>query len=97
MGNQNQSSQQEINIVDNLIGAEYSNAMQVVHGKDEFLMTFFNIVPPSGRVCGKIVMGPGHFKRTINTLLNNLEKYEKQFGKIEEAESPKRGIGFETN
>lgn len=84
----------EIKIVDNSAGGEYANAMQVVHSKDEFLMTFLNIVPPSGRVGAKLISSPGHFKRMVAALNDNLKKYEEKFGKIEEAESPKSEIGF---
>jgi hypothetical protein len=91
MPEQNQS---EIKIADNFAGGEYANAMQVIHSKDEFLMTFINIVPPSGRVCSKIISSPGHFKRIVVALNENLSKYEEKFGKIEEAENPKNEIGF---
>lgn len=91
MSEQNQA---EIKITDNSAGGEYANAMQVVHSKDEFLLTFLNIVPPSGRVCSKIISSPGHFKRMIAALNDNLKKYEDKFGAIEEAESPKSEIGF---
>ncbi len=86
---------QEIKIQDNFAGGEYANAMQVTHGKEEFLLTFFNIVAPAGRVCGKIITSPGHMKRMISALQDNLSKYEAQFGKVEEAENPKEGIGFQ--
>ena len=84
----------EIKITDNFAGGDYANAMQVVHNKDEFLLNFLNIVSPSGRVCGKIITTPGHLKRMISALNDNLEKYEKQFGPIEQSESPKKEIGF---
>lgn len=84
----------EIKITDSFAGGEYANAMQVVHNKDEFLINFLNIVSPSGRVCGKIITSPGHFKRMILALNDNLNKYEQQFGPIKEAESPKKEIGF---
>lgn len=91
MSEQNQG---EIKIADNSAGGEYANAMQVAHGKDEFLLTFLNIVPPSGRVCAKIISSPGHFKRMLAALNDNLKKYEDKFGIIEETETPKSEIGF---
>ncbi len=97
MADQNQpipGGQMEIKIADNFAGGEYANAMQVSHSKDEFIMTFLNIIPPSGRVCGKIITSPGHIKRMISALNDNLKKYEEKFGSITESESPKEGIGF---
>jgi len=87
----------EIKIADNLAGGEYANAMQASHTKDEFLLTFFNIVSPSGRVCGKIITSPGHLKRMIAALSDNLKKYEAAFGVVTESESPKQEIGFKAN
>jgi hypothetical protein len=86
----------QIQIKDGFAGAEYANAMQVGHNKEEFMMTFLNIVAPAGRVVGKIITSPGHFKRIIRAMEDNLNKYEASFGKVEEAESPKDEIGFKT-
>ena len=91
---ENQNQPVEIKIADNFAGGEYANAMQVAHGKEEFLLTFFNIVAQSGRVCGKIIVSPGHLKRMIMALTDNLKKYEEKFGAVEAAESPKTEIGF---
>ncbi len=85
----------DLKIQDNFAGGEYANAMQVIHGKEEFLITFFNIVSPTGRVCSKIITSPGHLKRMISALQDNLSKYEQKFGKVEAAESPKKEIGFQ--
>lgn len=84
----------EIKIADNFAGGEYANAMQVSHNKEEFILTFLNILPPSGRVCGKIITSPAHLKRMVEALKDNLQKYEKQFGAVESAKGPKEEIGF---
>ena len=92
--NQNQSKQ--IQIADNLPGAEYANAMQVNHNKEEFQLFFFNILG-SGRVISKIITNPGHFKRMVAAMQDNLKKYEDRFGKIEEADAPEeKEIGFKS-
>lgn len=85
---------QEIKIVDNIPGAEYSNMMQVRHNKDEFHLFFANIMPPTGRIVSKIVTSPGHMKRIMAAMQDNLKKYEDQFGQIDEAEAP-ASLGFE--
>ncbi|OGY45636.1 MAG: hypothetical protein A2744_03035 [Candidatus Buchananbacteria bacterium RIFCSPHIGHO2_01_FULL_44_11] len=87
---------QQIQIRDNLAGGEYANAMQVSHSKEEFLLTFLNIAPPTGRVCGKIITNPGHLKRMIAALQDNLKMYEKNFGNVEPAASPKQDFGFKS-
>ena len=95
MTNQNnQPQKKEIKIADNIPGAEYSNAMQVNHNKDEFQLVFLNIFGGSGRVAGKIVTSPGHYKRMIMAMQDNLNKYEDNFGEIKEASAPDKEIGF---
>lgn len=86
---------QEIKIADNLPGAEYANAMQVNHNRDEFQMMFLNILGVTGRVTGKIISSPGHFKRMLAAMQDNLKKYEEQFGEIKEVAGPNnKEIGF---
>ena len=85
---------QEIKIADNIPGAEYANAMQINHNKDEFQMMFLNILGLSGRVTGKIITSPGHFKRIIAAMEDNLKKYEERFGQVKEAKGLDKEIGF---
>ena len=92
--NQPQPKQQQIQIKDGFAGGEYANGMQIAHGKEEFILTFLNILPPSGRVCGKIITSPGHLKRMIVAMNSNLKQYEEKFGAVEVAESPREEIGF---
>lgn len=87
-------SKQQLKIVDNIPGAEYANAMQVNHNRDEFQLMFFNLMGLNGRVTGKIITTPGHFKRIIAALHENLLKYEKQFGEVKEAPGLDSEIGF---
>jgi len=95
MANNNQTKKQEIKIADNIPGAEYANAMQVNHNKDEMHLMFINLMGGSGRVTGKIITSPGHFKRMIAAMQDNLKKYESQFGEVKESVSPEgKEIGF---
>jgi len=87
---------QKIQISDNIAGGEYANATQITHNKEEFLLTFLNIVPPTGKVVGKVIASPGHLKRIISALQDNLKKYESIFGVVQQADSPKDEIGFKT-
>jgi hypothetical protein len=93
-----QPQKQEIKIADNIPGAEYANAMQVNHNKDEFQIMFLSIMGMSGRVTGKVMTNPGHFKRMVNAMNENLKKYEDNFGEIKESISPaEKEIGFKTS
>ncbi|PIP33380.1 DUF3467 domain-containing protein [Candidatus Falkowbacteria bacterium CG_4_10_14_0_2_um_filter_48_10] len=87
-------NKQEIKIADNLPGAEYANAMQINHNQDEFQLFFLNIAGLSGRVVGKIITSPGHCKKMIAALSENLRRYEERFGPIKQAPDAEREIGF---
>lgn len=71
--------------------------MQVSHNKEEFIMDFMNVLPPTGTLAARIISSPGHAKRIARALAQNIEQYEKSHGKIVEAESPSQQIGFQTN
>ena len=88
--------QMQIKISDDVLKGNYANAMQVAHTKEEFLLDFMNLSPHQGVgvVSSRIIMSPGHVKRVIAALQDNLKKYENQFGKIEEASAPSGDIGF---
>lgn len=85
---------QEIKIADNIPGAEYSNLAQINHNKEEFQLVFANIAGATGRVVAKVITSPGHFKRLISAMTDNLKKYEDKYGLVKEAEELDKEIGF---
>ena len=91
---QQQSQQVQIKASDEKLKGEYSNVMQILHTKEEFVLDFMNVFPPTGTLNSRIILSPGHLKRMVKAMEENLKKYENDFGQIEEAESPK-AIGFQ--
>ncbi|PIP25180.1 MAG: hypothetical protein COX34_00040 [Candidatus Nealsonbacteria bacterium CG23_combo_of_CG06-09_8_20_14_all_36_12] len=89
-----QPQQIQIKAKDDDLKGSYSNLMQVLHTKEEFMLDFFLISPPTGVLASRVIMSPGHLKRMVKALQENLGKYEEKFGKIEEAEAPEAKIGF---
>lgn len=96
--------QQNINIKipDEMLKGTYANNMFVSHNKEEFVLDFINIsfFPPPGQgiETAKIITSPGHYKKMLSAMQENLKRYEEQFGKIEEAASPASSeIGFKTS
>lgn len=81
-----------------LRGGVYCNLLQVTHTKEEFILDFMMVTPPIGAVVSRVVMSPGHMKRTILALQGNLQKYESKFGGLVEAPLPveERHIGYKT-
>jgi uncharacterized protein DUF3467 len=82
----------KINIPPGLLGGVYSNNMVVTHTKEEFILDFLMVVPPAGTVTSRVVVSPGHVKRILATLQENISKYESTFGTIQIAEEPKGKI-----
>ncbi len=90
----NGSQEVKVNFPQQLQGGVYSNNLVVSHSKEEFIMDFMMIAPPSGSVTARVIISPGHMKRMIAALEDNVKKYEGKFGKIEKAEEPKGELGF---
>lgn len=88
----------QIKISDEVLKGAYANAMQVLHSQEEFVLDFMNLSPQQGVgiVNSRVIMSPGHLKRVISALQDNLKKYEERFGKIAEADAPSE-LGFKTN
>ena len=90
-----QGKQIQVSFPEHLKGGAYCNNMIVSHTKEEFIMDFMVIAAPTGAVTARVIVSPGHMKRMIRALQDNLKKYEDAFGKIAEAEEPGKGkIGF---
>ena len=77
----------------------YSNLMMVSNKKEEFILDFLMVLPPEGVLSSRVIVSPDHLKRMVKTFQTSIEKYEKQFGRIEDAkesEESKEKIGFVT-
>ncbi len=90
----NEGQKINVNFPPALQGGVYANNMIVTHSREEFVMDFLMVAPPAGAVNARVIVSPGHMKRMLAALQDNISKYEKKFGKIETAEEPKAEIGF---
>jgi hypothetical protein len=86
--------QLQIKVLDNDLKGIYSNLMQIVHTKEEFIFDFFFNAPPQGILASRVILNPAHAKRMAMALAENVKKYEEHFGKIAETEMPEEKIGF---
>ncbi|HVP80873.1 MAG TPA: DUF3467 domain-containing protein [Thermodesulfobacteriota bacterium] len=82
----------KVNFPPELHGGVYSNNMVVTHTKEEFILDFLMVVPPAGTVTARVIVSPGHMKRILVALQENISKYENAFGTIQIAEEPKGKI-----
>ena len=74
----------------------YANNMFVAHTKEEFVIDFIFMDPQMGSVVSRVITSPGHMKRIVSALDDNIKKYEMKMGVIEQAPAPDGGkiIGF---
>jgi hypothetical protein len=84
-------NQMRVKITDEILRGVYANQMVVTHTKEEFILDFVNVFPPEGIVNARIIISPGHLKRVIRALGDNVRKYEEHFGEIPEAAAPGSG------
>jgi hypothetical protein len=89
-----EQKQIKIKAKDEDLKGKYSNLMQVFHTKEECMLDFFLVSPPEGMLSSRVIMSPGHLKRMLKVLAENIEKYEAKFGKVEQSEQQEGGIGF---
>jgi len=87
-------AKQEIQIAfpDELKGGSYANSMLVAHTKEEFIVDFLLVAPPTGAVTSRVILSPGHMKRVLAALEESVAKYENMYGTIVEAEAPQANI-----
>ena len=77
-----------IKITDEILRGAYANNMVVAHTKEEFFVDFINVIPPQGIVTARVIISPGHMKRILKALSENIGKYETKYGEISEAPEP---------
>ena len=78
----------KVDLPKELIGGVYSNNMAVSHSREEFILDFLMLAPPTGAVTARVIVSPGHIKRIYNALRENISRYEQKFGTIQTAEVP---------
>ena len=70
----------------------YSNLAIISHSPTEFVIDFAASLPglAGPQITNRIIMSPEHAKRLMHALVDNVSKYENQFGTIHlEGEQPK--------
>ena len=90
----NQQQQIQVKMPDDMLKGVYANMMQVMHTQEEFVLDFMDIFPPNGIVASRVILSPGHLKRMVAALQENLQKYEQSFGTVKQADAPSSRIGF---
>lgn len=90
--------QVRIEINDDVADGVYSNLAFITANKSEIILDFARFLPGNtrGRIVSRMVMSPTNAKGLLVSLTEAVEKFEKQFGKIE-ADRDDKNIGFQIN
>jgi hypothetical protein len=94
-GKKDQPFEIKIQLDDATAQGIYVNFLSVLHNKAEFVMDFGRIVPgkPDVKIQSRLITNPVAFKQIVKTLVENLERYESQFGAVEaDFPPPPKGI-----
>jgi len=89
-----QANKIQVKMPEQLQGGAYSNNLVIAHNKEEFIMDYIFVVPPTGTVTARVITSPGHMKRIVKALQRSLEKYEDTFGEIQEIPEQKLQLGY---
>ena len=83
-------NQLNIELPEEVAEGVYSNLAIISHSHTEFVLDFIRIMPnvPKAKVKSRVVLTPPHAKRLMRALMDNVKKFETQFGPINEPEQP---------
>ena len=80
-----------------LVG-QFCNLVMFHHSAEEFTLQFIYVFPnvPQGKLASSVIVTPGHAKRIVRALSENISRYEAQYGPIREAPEPNPApnVGF---
>ena len=93
-----QPNQMNIELPEEIAEGIYSNLAIISHSQSEFVVDFIRIMPnvPKAKVRSRIILTPQHAKRLLRAMVDNVNRYEAQHGKIEEPEMPTMPMNFNT-
>jgi hypothetical protein len=78
----------KVKVRDEVLGGVYANTLIVSHTAEEFVLDFVLALPPQGTINSRVIVSPGHIKRMIEALRQNLARYEERHGTVAEGPDP---------
>ena len=83
---QPQGMQLQVEVDDATAQGTYANLALVAHNATEFVLDFIFVQPqqPKAKVRARVISSPGHTKRFLRALTENVARYEQNFGEIKD-------------
>lgn len=96
MSDNMQENQLNIELPEEIAEGIYSNLAIISHSPQEFVVDFIRVMPgvPKAKVKARVVLTPEHAKRLMKAMVDNIKKYEQQFGTIDDKEMPQMPLNF---
>ncbi len=87
----NKENHLDIELSQEVAQGTYANLAIITHSSSEFVLDFVRMMPglPKPEVKSRIVVTPEHAKRLLNTLQENIAKFEQAYGEINDNEQEK--------
>lgn len=78
-------NQLNIELPEEIAEGVYSNLAIISHSHTEFVLDFVRLMPnvPKAKVKSRVILTPHHAKRLLKALVDNVNKFEAQFGQIQ--------------
>ncbi len=77
----------EVKIDESTAQGNFANFTNISHTPEEFVVDFLFVHPSPppgfGKLMSRMILTPGHAKRLLMALTENVNRYENQFGEIE--------------
>lgn len=87
----------KIDITPDVAKGTYSNLVIITHSPAEVVLDFAQMLPGPQKghavVQNRVIMPPIHAKRLLSALIDNIRKYESQFGEIKDPQQPQQVEG----
>ncbi|MBA3829448.1 MAG: DUF3467 domain-containing protein [Taibaiella sp.] len=93
-----QEQQLNIELSEEMADGAYANLAIITHSFAEFVIDFVNVMPnlPKAKVKSRIIMTPQHAKRLMRAMVDNVKRFEAQYGQIKEQETTNLPFNFGT-
>lgn len=89
-------NQLNIELSEEVAEGVYSNLVMLAHSSEEFILDFIRVMPgvPKARVKSRIIVTPQHAKRLLHALAENIDRYERSHGEIDESQASNPAVHF---
>ncbi len=97
--NKNPNKDLNIDLSEEIAEGVFSNLALINHSPTEFVLDFIQIMPgiPKPKVRSRVILTPEHMKKLLKAMSDNIDKYEEQFGVIEDHDRGNFPLNFGNN